>query len=264
MLYITVDETSFTLLHQIPMRDPKLLHLGHNQHGYLAALKSEYLVSLLDTSWTAADKVSSSKHSPGGNTKWCEKLAVGASSKIFHLRLAIAAADEVVFWQTVLLRHFVLFAHQLAVPGDEAERQAACSTGTRRRNHIPAHDKVILVHNNKLSLPLPPPTARYGETTIPHQLQPIYATICYIWRCALEGKVRHTTTRTSTISRPQLVLRHTHSNRHAHIHTHTLKDNWMLTHADAWNRAARHGKKKKNTYIIALWLIQRSSSLHCH
>lgn len=181
MLYITVDETSFTLLHQIPMRDPKLLHLGHNQHGYLAALKSEYLVSLLDTSWTTADKVSSSKHSPGGNTKWCEKLAVGASSKIFHLRLAIAAADEVVFWQTVLLRHFVLFAHQLAVSGDEAERQAACSTGTRRRNHIPAHDKVILVHNNKLSPPpLPPPTARYGETTIPHQLQPIYATICYI------------------------------------------------------------------------------------
>lgn len=46
---------------------------------------------------------------------------MGTSFKIIHLRLAIAAADEVVFWQTVLLRHFVLFTQQLAIPWDEAE-----------------------------------------------------------------------------------------------------------------------------------------------
>lgn len=64
MLYITMDKTSFILLRQI--------HLRHNHHGYLATQKWESLVWVLDTSWTAADKVSSSKHSPGGNTKWCE------------------------------------------------------------------------------------------------------------------------------------------------------------------------------------------------
>lgn len=109
---------------------------------------------------------------------------MGASSKTIHLRLAIAAADEVLVfrWQTVLLRHFVLFTHQLAVPRDEAGRRAACSTGTGRRNHtsqhIPAHDWVILVHNNKLLLLLP--TAWRGEKLFLHQLQPIYATACYI------------------------------------------------------------------------------------
>lgn len=51
---------------------------------------------------------------------------------------------------------------------------------------------------------------------------------------ALEGKVRHTTTRTSTISRPQLVLRHTHSNRrtrtHTHTHSKTIECSPTLTH----------------------------------
>ena len=175
------------------------------------------------------------------------KLAVGASSKTIHLRLAIAAADEelVFCWQIVLLRHFVLFTHTSSQsPGTRRGREAACSTGTGGRNQIPAHDRVILVHNNKL------PAAwcgvvwwwRVGDKLFPTNFNPFYATICYIWCCALEGKVRHTTTRTSTISRPQLVLRHTHSNRHTRAHTHALKDNWMLTHADAWNRAARHEK----------------------
>lgn len=47
---------------------------------------------------------------------------MGASSKIIHLRPA--AADEVVFWQTVLLRHFVLFTLQLANPPGRGEGRA--------------------------------------------------------------------------------------------------------------------------------------------
>lgn len=111
---------------------------------------------------------------------------MGASSKTIHLRLAIADADEVLVfcWQTVLLRHFVPFTHQLAIPWDEAGRQAACSTGTGRRNHIPAHDWVILVHNNKLPLLLS--TARCGEKLFPTNFSPFtqpYATYdAVLWK----------------------------------------------------------------------------------
>lgn len=105
---------------------------------------------------------------------------MGASSKAIHLRPAIAAADEVLVfcWQTLLLRHFVLLTHHLAVPWDKARREAACSTGTGRRNHIPAHDRVIVVHNNKLLLLLLP-TARCGEKLFPANFNPFtqpYAT----------------------------------------------------------------------------------------
>lgn len=86
-----------------------------------------------------------------------------------------------------------------------------------------------------------------GGETILQQLQPIYATICYIWRCTLEGKVRHTT-RTSTISRLQLVLRHTLSNRHARTHTHseTIECSPTLTHETEQLAT----KKTKNTLTL--------------
>lgn len=132
---------------------------------------------------------------------------MGASSKIIHLRLATAAADEELLWQTMLLRHSVLPAHRHAVPGDE---QAACSSGTRRRNLVPARDTVILLHNNKLP-PLLRRAAAAGVGAAPQQLRPICVTICYICCCALDGRVSHTTTGASTISHPQLVLRHTHT-----------------------------------------------------
>lgn len=107
------------------------------------------------------------------------------------------------------------------------------------------------------------------EETTPHQLQRVYATICYKWRCSLEGKVRCTSVGASTISCPQLVLRHTltHARDSTDIYIHTLKDNWMLAHADAWNRPACHEKKTKkhlhyHTLVDSqaleptLWLVQ--------
>lgn len=105
---------------------------------------------------------------------------MGASSKTIHLRLAIAAADEelVFCWQIVLLRHFVLFTHTSSQsPGTRRGREAACSTGTGGRNQIPAHDRVILVHNNKLPAAwcgvVVVVVVEGGGQTIPHQLQPI-------------------------------------------------------------------------------------------
>lgn len=102
------------------------------------------------------------------------------------------------FWQTVLLRHFVPFTHQLAVPWDNGRQPAAQkpSRGTTSQR------RKLLEHNIK-TLPLPltaPKNATYSHWTL---------------------KVWHTTTGTSTISHPQPVLRH------------TLRDNPTLTHADA-------------------------------
>lgn len=138
------------------------------------------------------------------------------SSKISHLRIAITAADEMLFWQTVLLRHFVPFTHQLAVPWDNG--RAAGS----------------LQHWNQAEEAQPSAWRFWNPTTTTtrscccrrcpwlHQKTPHMD--AGLWKCGTK------TRGTSTISHPQLVLRH------------TLRGNWALTHADAWTAAALHKK----------------------
>lgn len=151
------------------------------------------------------------------------------------------------YWDILFCSH-----NSLQSPGMRQKRQAACSAGAGRRTHIPAHDKVIVVHNYKL-----PPTLSTGGGTFPHQLQPIYATICYTWRCAL--KARHTTTRTSTISRPHLMLRHTHT------HSKTIECSPTLTH-ETQQLTTKSPPEKKHLHYFTLLdsqVLEPTLSLEC-
>lgn len=105
MMCITID-----LIHpsHILQRGRRNCHLGHNQSDSSAPLKSKYAASLPRRRSKAAQQT-------GLQVGMLSGVKPG-SSKISHLRMAITAADEMLLWQTVLLRHFVPFTHQLAVP----------------------------------------------------------------------------------------------------------------------------------------------------
>lgn len=89
------------------------------------------------------------------------------------------------------------------------------------------------------------------EETTPHQLQRVYATICYKWRCSLEGKVRCTSVGASTISCPQLVLRHTltRTRFNRHIHTHAER---QLNARPRWRMKQTSLPRKKNKKTLTL------------
>lgn len=117
------------------------------------------------------------------------------SSKISHLRTATAAADEMLFWQMVLLRHFVPFTHQLAVPGDDGQsgRQPAAP------NHNAAHkDSGTRRQKQQQQAAAAAPDCTKNTT---------------YRRWAL--KVWHTRG-TSTISHPPCARTHTHRRGNAH------------------------------------------------
>lgn len=145
------------------------------------------------------------------------------------------------FSQTTLLRHFVPFTHQLAVPWDKAGRQETCS---KREEPRPSTWQGDSRTQQQAAADYLARGLGWAGGLFPTNFNPFtqpYATYdAALWKEKWDTQQQEQ----APLAAHSLRFRHAHTlhQTHTHTHTHSLKDNWMLTHADAWNRPARHEK----------------------
>lgn len=176
------------------------------------------------------------------------------------MRPAIAAGDEVFmfFWQTTLLRHFVPFTHQLAVPWDKAGRQETCSKREEPRPSTWQGDS--RTQQQAAADYLARGLGWAGGGLFPTNFNPFtqpYATYdAALWKEKWDTQQQEQ----APLAAHSLRFRHAHTLHQTHTHN-TLSQRQLNAHP-RW-RMKQTSLPRKNTYIITLWLIHRPSSLHC-